>query len=240
MGANATTFVPSYTAGEVLTAANLSVTNSGIPVFATTVTRDAAFGGTGEKTLAQGQMAFIEATNTTQFYNGTAWVSSLGLQLVTAQTIGTGVSSLTVSNCFSSSYDNYRVIVNNMAASSLGASLYMTINGSAGSTYEGNLLYWSTANTTITNSNYTATSSFQIGILNTTRNQIVFDITNPNLASQTIVSGSSSGYSSGGSDYGCIFTTYDSNSASSVSLTITPAAGTFTGGTISVYGYSKA
>ena len=74
MGANATTFVPSYTSGEVLTAANLSVTNSGIPVFATTVTRDAAFGGTGEKTLAEGQFAYIEATNTTQYYDGAAWV----------------------------------------------------------------------------------------------------------------------------------------------------------------------
>jgi hypothetical protein len=75
MGANATTFVPAYVAGEVLTAANLSVTNSGIPVFATTVTRDAAFGGTGEKTLAEGQFAYIEATNTTQYYDGAAWQS---------------------------------------------------------------------------------------------------------------------------------------------------------------------
>jgi hypothetical protein len=75
MGANATTSVPSYTSGEVLTAANLSVTNSGIPVFATTVTRDAAFGGTGEKVLAEGQFAYIEATNTTQYYDGAAWQS---------------------------------------------------------------------------------------------------------------------------------------------------------------------
>ena len=47
MGANAVTTVPVYTAGEVLTAADMNITNSGIPVFATTVTRDAAFGGTG-------------------------------------------------------------------------------------------------------------------------------------------------------------------------------------------------
>jgi hypothetical protein len=88
MGANATTFVPSYTSGEVLTAANLSVTNSGIPVFATTVTRDAAFGGTGEKTLAEGQFAYIEATNTTQYYDGAAWLALGGkiAQIVDATT----------------------------------------------------------------------------------------------------------------------------------------------------------
>ena len=75
MGANAVTTVPVYTAGEVLTAADMNITNSGIPVFATTVTRDAAFGGTGEKTLAEGQFAYIEATNTTQYYDGATWQS---------------------------------------------------------------------------------------------------------------------------------------------------------------------
>jgi hypothetical protein len=36
MGANAVTTVPVYVAGEVLTAADLNITNSGIPVFAGT------------------------------------------------------------------------------------------------------------------------------------------------------------------------------------------------------------
>jgi hypothetical protein len=89
MGANATTFVPAYVAGEVLTAADLSVTNSGIPVFATTVTRDAAFGGTGEKVLAEGQFAYVEASDQTQYYNGTSWLAlggKLGQVVSTAKT----------------------------------------------------------------------------------------------------------------------------------------------------------
>jgi hypothetical protein len=81
MGANATTTVPVYVAAEVLTAADLNITNSGIPVFATTVTRDAAFGGAGEKTLAEGQFAYIEATDTTQYYDGAAW-QSVGAQTI--------------------------------------------------------------------------------------------------------------------------------------------------------------
>jgi hypothetical protein len=75
MGANATTTVPVYVAAEVLTAADLNITNSGIPVFATTVTRDAAFGGAGEKTLAEGQFAYLEDTNATQYYDGSSWTS---------------------------------------------------------------------------------------------------------------------------------------------------------------------
>jgi hypothetical protein len=78
MGANAVTTVPVYVAGEVLTAADLNITNSGIPVFAGTVERDAAFGGTGEKTLAEGQFAYIEASNATQYYDGAAWVALAG------------------------------------------------------------------------------------------------------------------------------------------------------------------
>ena len=113
MGANATTFVPSYTAGEVLTAANLSVTNSGIPVFATTTTRDAAFGGTGEKTLAEGQFAYIEATNTTQYYDGAAWQSvgvSPGLVFITSTAVSG--TSFSINNCFSATYKNYKIIYN--------------------------------------------------------------------------------------------------------------------------------
>lgn len=75
MGANAQIEVPAFTAGQVLTAAEMTQVNTGIPVFATTTTRDAAFGGAGEKVLAEGQFAYIEATNTTQYYDGAAWQS---------------------------------------------------------------------------------------------------------------------------------------------------------------------
>jgi hypothetical protein len=81
MGANATTFVPAYVAGEVLTAADLSVTNSGIPVFADSTARDAAFGGTGEKVLAEGQFAYLETGNVTQYYDGAAWQAVAGGKL---------------------------------------------------------------------------------------------------------------------------------------------------------------
>lgn len=75
MGANATTFVPTYVASEVLTAADLNVTNSGVPVFADTTARDNAFGGTGEKVLAEGQLAYIENLNLVQYYDGAAWAT---------------------------------------------------------------------------------------------------------------------------------------------------------------------
>jgi hypothetical protein len=75
MGANAVTSIPVYADGEVLEASRLNVTNSGIPVFADGTARDAAFGGTGEKTLAEGQYCYLENANTLQVYNGSVWVT---------------------------------------------------------------------------------------------------------------------------------------------------------------------
>jgi len=73
MGANAQTSVPAFTSGQVLTAAQVTQINTGIPVFASSTERDAAFGGSGEKTLAEGQMAYLEDTNSIEFYNGASW-----------------------------------------------------------------------------------------------------------------------------------------------------------------------
>jgi hypothetical protein len=48
---------------------------TGVPVFATTVTRDAAFGGAGEKVLAEGQICYLSSTNVVQYYDGAAWAT---------------------------------------------------------------------------------------------------------------------------------------------------------------------
>jgi len=72
-GAGAKLFV----SGDVLTAAqvNTFLMDQTIMRFATTTARDAAFGGVGEPTLAEGMFAYTDDTNTIWFYTGTAWVS---------------------------------------------------------------------------------------------------------------------------------------------------------------------
>lgn len=76
MGANAQTTVPTFTVSQVLTADQMNQSaRTGVPVFASTGTRDAAFDGAGEKTLAEGQICYIEAApKRLQIYNGTAWL----------------------------------------------------------------------------------------------------------------------------------------------------------------------
>lgn len=141
MGANAQTAVPVFTAGQILTAAEMTQVNTGIPVFASTTTRDAAFGGAGEKVLAQGQYAYIEATSTLQVYNGSAWVTAItsGLAYLTGGSFTTVSAVNLAANTFSATYRNYLININ------------ITAN-----TVDSNALSWRgrTSGTDNTNANY--------------------------------------------------------------------------------------
>jgi hypothetical protein len=75
MGVNQQTSVPAFTVGQVLTAQQQTEINTGVPVFADTTARDAAFGGTGEKVLAEGQLCYLEDTNKVQYYDGSSWAN---------------------------------------------------------------------------------------------------------------------------------------------------------------------
>jgi len=235
MGANATTYVPTYVASEVLTAADLNVTNSGIPVFATTITRDAAFGGTGEKVLAQGQMAFIEATNTTQYYDGAAWqtLGSSGLVLIKSQVVGTAVSSVQVTSAFSATYDNYIVTYNNGSSSTTDA-LMMQL-GSTTSGYYTSIIgnTWSTVSSMA--GSQTSTNFDRIASMNSTNGgSLHIQISSPFLSKSTEVASRYLPLTGAYAFYGLLPAT-----TSFTAFTLIPASGTLTGGTIRVYGMAN-
>lgn len=64
-----------FTSGSVLTAAqvNTYLMDQTVMVFASTAARDAAFGGVGEPTLAEGMICYISDANSLFYYTGTAW-----------------------------------------------------------------------------------------------------------------------------------------------------------------------
>jgi hypothetical protein len=105
--------------GQILTAAqvNTYLQDQVIMRFANAATRDAAFGGVGEPTLAEGMFCYLDDTNTLQSYNGSAWVNVVsssqppGLQLINTTTF-TNQSTVPVDNCFTSEFANYALTVN--------------------------------------------------------------------------------------------------------------------------------
>ena len=68
-----------FTSGAVLTAAqvNTYLMDQTVMVFANTAARDAAFGGAGEPTLAEGMLCYLSDSNSLLYYTGTEW-SALG------------------------------------------------------------------------------------------------------------------------------------------------------------------
>jgi hypothetical protein len=236
MGVNAQTAVPAFVAGEVLTAAEMTQVNTGIPVFATTVTRDAAFGGAGEKVLAQGQFAFIEATNSTQVYNGSAWVAvgASGLTLITSQVIGSAVASVQVTGAFSTTYDAYKIIVAGGAGSVANAGIRMTVGATTANYYYGIPLaiYSGGGAASLAGTN---TSSWEVGSVNAASLNVNVELVDPFNAKITKMFAQVAKDTSGGSGGGFL-----DNTTSYTAFTFTPTSGTFTGGTIYVYGYAKA
>jgi len=238
--ANEQTSVPLYAASEVLTAANMNISaGTGVPVFATTVTRDAAFGGASEKVLAEGQLCYLSSTNVVQYYDGAAWATvgpvASGLTLISSTTIGTGVSSVTVSSCFSADYENYKVIVNGGVSSALS-----TWRLTFGSTATGYYYAWgaytyagAAVNTSGANAAYVQYLAGGSG----NNNNGNIDIYNPFLAKNTGYSGPAFQYNTG--EFGGFTAGFLNDSTSYTAFTLTPGSGTITGGTIRVYGYNK-
>jgi hypothetical protein len=240
MGANAVTTVPVYVAGEVLTAADLNITNSGIPVFATTTTRDAAFGGTGEKTLAEGQFAYIEATKTTQYYDGSAWQpvgATPGLVLTKTQTIGSGVSSITVTDAFSATYDNYKITITGGTGSQNQIGLRITM-GSNTAGVQGVAVGAEYGGATFAASNVNNGAYFDfVGMANNTSIFMSGEIHSPYLGENTFAAFTGSRFNSNGYPVGSFYELL--NTTSYTAFTITMNQGTLTGGTIRIYGYAN-
>jgi hypothetical protein len=238
MGANAQTAVPVFTAGQVLTAQQQTEINTGIPVFATTVTRDAAFGGAGEKTLAEGQFAYIEATNATQYYDGAAWQAvgaSSGLTLISATTIGTTVSSVAVTSAFSATYDNYKVVViGGIMSDNTNIKLQL---GATTTGYYSFVARGFVGGTTDFTGDNNATSFARIGAGKSDGYYADINIGDPFATRVTRVE---STYipSNTGSSMGKV-TGFINNTTSYTGFTIIPDGGTMTGGAIYVYGYAK-
>jgi hypothetical protein len=232
---NTQTSVPAFTSGQVLTAQQMMDVNTGIPVFATTTTRDAAFGGTGEKVLAEGQMAYIEASNLTQYYDGAAWQTlNGGLVFIKSVTVGSGVTSAAVTGVFSSTFDNYRIVIANVDTSTLTnirLQLGATTTGYYASQYYDNATGTPAPGTDRINNS----SSSLIGVTSQDDDtNSSFDIYGPNLAKRTQWSGT---YASGG--YSGWFGGLLANTTQYTDFTLGVGAGTMTGGTIRVYGYQN-
>jgi hypothetical protein len=171
---------------------------------------------------------------------GLKWATPAGggLELVLTQTIGSGVSSVVVSSAFSSTYDNYLVLISGGAAS---GNCNLTLQ--LGSTTSG--YYWvgyyavtSSAALTAINGSNTANFSYA-GIGSTNDINSITTIQAPNLAKRTHISTTSSRANSSTNPTINRNEGFEDSNTQHTAFTIAPDSGTITGGTIKVYGYKN-
>jgi hypothetical protein len=182
-----------------------------------------------------GQVISETDTDSLQVYKGTAWGQASGLVLISSTTIGTAVSSVTVSNAFSATYDNYQIMVVGGAASAasamalrLGATTTGYYTGSSRTIYNAGGQSLATSN----GSSFTYAGSHSSSGINST-----IQLLGPQLAiCTTFSSQSASTVYNEVSQFGAGFL---DNTTQYTAFTLLPGSGTFTGGTIRVYGFAN-
>lgn len=169
-----------------------------------------------------------------------AQLDQIGLWRISTTTVGTAVSSVTVSNCFSADFDNYRVVYMGGSASASG-NLAFQFGPSSVSGYNANYyqivhysFYNGTSSNNVAGSSNAATWPY-IGYHDSDSVRFSADIFNPNLAEWASIANAP--YLAPASGGFCVGV--QQNNGQYTGFTLTPGSGTFTGGTITVYGYNK-
>jgi hypothetical protein len=167
-------------------------------------------------------------------------VTSVGGTAATASngviTIGSGNTSVTVNNAFSTDYDNYLIHYNNVDAS-VATNITMTV-GNANTGYYYALIYMiygTVGIQTIQQSNQA--SWVYAAVASTDTGSGAIEVFSPFLTTRTSVRATymeNAATAASGQ-----FTGYLNNATSYTSFTFASGAGSLTGGTIRVYGYRK-
>ena len=158
-----------------------------------------------------------------------------GLQFIKAQTIGTGVSAVTVTGAFSATYDNYLITVTGGVASTSN-NLYLTLGSTAtGYVYAGTYVQFSssTVNGTATN----VATYFDAGYGTTNALSSRIELESPFLAKRTVFR--SQATSTTTTTFMNSYAGFLNDATSYTAFTLTASAGTWTSGTIRVYGYAN-
>jgi hypothetical protein len=170
-------------------------------------------------------------------YNTAAYMNSIGLWKISTTTIGTGVSSVNISNVFTSDYDRYKIIVQGVDFSASAANAYLQLFFN-GTNYYSAVNYQQAASYTLGTTGIAAGFVWMVGITGDIFSQYEIDLTSPlgtswKLGQSTFTAGDSV------ASYGGSTRLWNTNSTTSTGFSFYPSTGTMTGGTITIYGVRK-
>ena len=235
-----------FTAGEVLTASNVQnyLMDQSVMVFGGSAARSSAI---GTANFEEGMVSYLTDTDKVEAYNGTNWVSvapttSQGLTLINTTSFS-AVASQSFTSIFTSTYDNYRVVVNITAVSNNDGDHFVRVR-SGSSDITSNYIYSSWVKTSgASDISYNSGSATYVKLgaqdgASAASQAYSFDIIAPLLTVSTKILANVSMQNDAGSWAGGVVTGLNFNATSYDGFTLHTQNGTFTG-TASVYGYNK-
>jgi hypothetical protein len=215
-----------FTAGDTLKIQNIGAGACVVTAGTATVT------SSGSLSIPQwggGTLYFTSASAAVYFSNA---IPS-GLTLIKSQTIGSAVSSVAVTGAFSTTYDNYLIIVSGgvgSATSNFDLQLGATTSG-----YKYNLIYAAYGGSTVSlASSAAATAMAYAGQGTTGYLQANVSLQAPFLSQNTFYQAFYGTATESGTASGAL-----QNTTSYTDFTLKPTVGTITGGTIRVFGYQN-
>jgi hypothetical protein len=167
-----------------------------------------------------------------------AQMNSVGLWLVKTQTIGSAVSSVTVSSAFSTDYEDYLISVTGSSVSANQPNLLIRVGSTtSGYFYAGNYVGYTSA--TVTGDATNTGTGFVMGACgNGTAGggttHMAVTVRSPFVTQATMFNATNASIS-----WSSFYNGVMNNGTSYTAFTILPTSGTLTGGTIRVYGYRK-
>ena len=187
-----------------------------------------------------GQVISETDTDSLQVYKGSAWAPVSGLTLITTSS-PSAVASVSINNCFSATYQNYRVIIN--YTSGVGAdqmtTMRLRVSGTDSSTSYKSVQVGYGSGAATSGADIAGTDEWYVTYYNTgTGSTVAIDIGNPFTATPTSAF-INSGYVSSISNY-YVQSNFDVHTASTSydGFTILTTGTSFTGN-IRVYGYAN-
>jgi hypothetical protein len=183
-----------------------------------------------------GQVLTADSTAGTGLAWATPATPTSGLTFIKSQTIGSAVSSVTVTDAFSGTYDNYLINVN-LGTASASSEIYMKL-GATSTGYYGNVIIMNPTSATVTGLAQNNVGEMLISYFSTDGGNSETYVANPNKAKKTVVIANSSGFGTAAVTNSRAHY-FVADTTAYTAFTFTPSSGTLTGGEIRVYGYQN-
>jgi len=175
------------------------------------------------KTFTTGEVLTASDTNT--------YLANSGLKFIKSQTIGTTVSTVNVTSAFSATYDAYKIVVTGGTPSANG-NMRLVLGASVTGYYAArNGITWSTGARSDGVDNNAAIWA-AVGTAQTNGLAAEITIINPGLAKYSTIAGAYNNDTAS-----VVYSGIHQVATAYTDFTLSPSTGTWTGGTVIVYGY---